>query len=423
MPDKALQLSWEVILNVFFVRYSHRGGPDGEELAHKMLLDAQIKNFRAYSKPPPDFSLCDDLDDMDSDEDYEEPEAVETTEPPDRQRQADDSDDSDDPMDDCPADGDFVPEYIPEDIPEYSQTPSQPAQRATPKPKKSRQLEHPVEEMPYIWAQHIGVFFFTEANPKIQRSAADVVHDYCQMRDLPKRDFEAPAFQSALEESGLLDKLHEVCRPGNLLETSHEDVEMSFRFHSWKSSYAEIICKWTPPTISPEEYEQRQVKPDPQYEFSFEDAQELFLFIANHPRMHPWNATPFAAYFLVSLDSFLFYSETWLEPSLRELKYPRIEGWNPTKVYRAIMQTPVLMNAEAPESTVFLQRLDPKLSVVIYETWAYRVFFRRAKNEILRPRPPSLPEASSTPTSQKVRLVTPSICTAYIQWTEIERQG
>jgi hypothetical protein len=49
-------------------------------------------------------------------------------------------------------------------------------------------------------------------------------------------------------------RLLEICEPGNLLETSHPDVELSFRFHNWKLSYGEIICKWILPTISEKEY-------------------------------------------------------------------------------------------------------------------------------------------------------------------------
>lgn len=49
--------------------------------------------------------------------------------------------------------------------------------------------------------------------------------------------------------------MHRVCRRGNLLETSHPDVEDSFRWHDWKTSYAEMICRWVAPTRTQEEYD------------------------------------------------------------------------------------------------------------------------------------------------------------------------
>jgi hypothetical protein len=45
-----------------------------------------------------------------------------------------------------------------------------------------------------------------------------------------------------------------VAKPGNLLETSHPDVEESFRWHNWKLSYAELICDWVSATVKLEDY-------------------------------------------------------------------------------------------------------------------------------------------------------------------------
>lgn len=56
------------------------------------------------------------------------------------------------------------------------------------------------------------------------------------------------------QASGLVDKLEEICEPGNLLETSHPDVEKSFRFHHWKDRYGEILCKWTKEKITWDDY-------------------------------------------------------------------------------------------------------------------------------------------------------------------------
>lgn len=48
-----------------------------------------------------------------------------------------------------------------------------------------------------------------------------------------------------LQKSGLIELFLEICRPGNLLETTHPDVELSFRFYSWRVSYGELLCRWT----------------------------------------------------------------------------------------------------------------------------------------------------------------------------------
>lgn len=125
--------------------------------------------------------------------------------------------------------------------------------------------------------------------------------------------------------------------------------------------------------------------------------------------MQLWIYDPMAVFFLVSLDCFKFYSEYWLAPCLKKLRYPvcltfraqlelllithalqRIAGWNPERAYRVIMETSLLMNASNPASLAFLEALaDQKLAVVIYETWAHRDFLNRAKKEIWHPSPPS----------------------------------
>jgi hypothetical protein len=90
---------------------------------------------------------------------------------------------------------------------------------------------------------------------------------------------------------------------------------------------------------------------------------------------------------------------------LMTLSLQRIQGWNPETVYRSIMDTSLLKNAQADTSRKFLDALvDPKLAVVIYETWWHRDFLRRAKEEIWRPKislalsgPPPLPPPPPPP--------------------------
>lgn len=174
------------------------------------------------------------------------------------------------------------------------------------------------------------------------------------MRQIPKHVYESEAFQEALkvrllsatlaelntnklQMSGLLDCLYDICEAGNLLETTHPDVELSFRYHNWKITYGELLTKWIPPSISAEEYEevsslstnlagihasmQRRPKPKADYQFSEAEALELLKFVSSKPRMHPWGHNPMAVYLFLSLHCFVFNSETWLEPCLRRLNY------------------------------------------------------------------------------------------------------
>ncbi|KAJ6563799.1 hypothetical protein B0H19DRAFT_1067415 [Mycena capillaripes] len=329
IPEEYVKLRWEIILNVFFARFSNAGRVEGDEIALNILQAAQMKHakkteFYAYANPPADFCYADELD--------VDHLAADTGE-------EDNTDaDGDDLMDGSFADTDFMPDYT------ESRSSSNTPKRGVPKKsKKSHTLELALKDMPTRWLDRLNVFFFPVVVPRLKRSAVEVVHDYCQMRDLPRRDYKSATFQDALKasESGLLWRLFEICEPGNLLETSHPDVELSFRFHNWKLSYGELICKWIPPTITEEEYER---------------------------------------------DCFEFSSENWLVPCLKTLGC-QIQGWNPETVYRSIMNTSLLKNAQADTSRNFLDKLaDPKLAVVIYETWWHRAFLRRAKEEIWRPK-------------------------------------
>ncbi|KAJ6497198.1 hypothetical protein C8R47DRAFT_1069243 [Mycena vitilis] len=425
MAEDALKRGWILILDVFFLRFMHAGRPSGDELAEQLLLAAQNQHFKSYRRPPADFCWLDDLEpyselsssedsdcDMDTGEDLES-DAESEYEDESYKFIIVEDDEEDDPMgdddpivEDDPMDDDnpvYESMFDDDFIPDYSQSRDPPVKRAAPKKsKKSRLLEEPLEHMPFRWVRRLKIFFFPDANIKSQRSAKDVVHDFCQMRDLPKRDYNNGGFQSALKESGLVDTLEEICELGNLLETSHSDVERSFRFHHWKDSYGEILCKWTKEKIMPEDYEHLRDKPDPQYKFNPQDVEDLFMFISDHRRMQPWIYDPLAAFFLISLDCFTFYSEYWLVPCLKKLSYPRIAGWNPKIVYDRIMQHPLLMNASDPTSVAFLEALaDQKLATVVHETWWHRDFLNTAKNEIYgNPGPsPDSPHSTTSTTT------------------------
>ncbi|KAJ7782942.1 hypothetical protein B0H16DRAFT_1447178 [Mycena metata] len=107
-------------------------------------------------------------------------------------------------------------------------------------PSTSLPTQIPIAQLPALWYQHLFVFFEPVASPhSFQRSPKDVIDAYCQMRDLPEHDWKSPTFQETLTSSGLLAQLKRICRLGDLIETSHPDVERSFRIHDWKISFAE----------------------------------------------------------------------------------------------------------------------------------------------------------------------------------------
>lgn len=208
MPEEAIKLSWDVILNVLFLRFSTLGSRDSDTSAAKLLLDAQHANLNAQhenldqqhpslrfyvgmhpiclafrltslqSAPPSDFCWFDDLDARDCGSSPAHEEEASTPVLP----------DGDDPMDGTAGDHDYIPEF--------DRTKARRAKPAV--PKKSRILELELEKMPAQWFQRINVFFYTVVNPGLQHSAADVVQDYCQMRDLRKRDYKSAGFQAAI---------------------------------------------------------------------------------------------------------------------------------------------------------------------------------------------------------------------------------
>lgn len=140
---------------------------------------------------------------------------------------------------------------------------------------------------PQCWAQHIRDFFYPEINADVssyhiityrtqrgeqeERSAQGVLNDLVSMRAVKETVYTSQSFQRSLvvcdslslkrfsftnlvQESGLFKLLHDIACPGNLLERTHRDVEESFRWLEWKTSYAELIVRWVKPTLTLEEY-------------------------------------------------------------------------------------------------------------------------------------------------------------------------
>ncbi|KAJ7747174.1 hypothetical protein DFH07DRAFT_962659 [Mycena maculata] len=85
--------------------------------------------------------------------------------------------------------------------------------------------------------------------------------------------------------------MQEITRPGNLLETSHTDVEQSFRYHDWRHSYGVILqaCV-TPEMIAAVDQEAMIVDPVPVALSRTFEPLEFLNFISTHPEMHPWSS-------------------------------------------------------------------------------------------------------------------------------------
>ncbi|KAJ7160822.1 hypothetical protein C8R46DRAFT_1223161 [Mycena filopes] len=141
-------------------------------------------------------------------------------------------------------------------------------------PRKSAPFQNTVYKLLAIWYQHISVFLYPEAHPNhFRQSSKDVIDDLAQMRCIQRQDYSSDVFQKTLKSSGLLARMHEIC---DLVETSHPDILHSFRCHNRKTSYGEMICRWTPATITEEEYEASRPHEDENYQFSDDDVFDLF---------------------------------------------------------------------------------------------------------------------------------------------------
>ncbi|KAJ7079615.1 hypothetical protein B0H15DRAFT_953979 [Mycena belliarum] len=318
-PRQAQQL----FLDVLWIRYSHAERQEGDREALSLLRKVQLREgFYAFGELP--VELC-WLDDIAPRESYHgDPDAgdrLSDFEEEDDQMDTDDMDDND-PMD---------PDYV--DIDEIDHTPTfiqsaqPPRLAAIPtklKPRSPRLEEYHIDpdDCPYRWATNVRNFFYPpEQNSSDCRNYWDVVLDLVEMRELGSRNFGSKSFRKGLKDSGLYNLLHDICKPGNLLETSHPDVERSFRWYDWKIAYAEMICRWAEAIISQEEYESSLPLPDLKFRFTPAEARELLLFISSNPRMHPWGYDPMAIFMFLSQACFEINCEIWLLPSLTTLNY------------------------------------------------------------------------------------------------------
>ncbi|KAJ6625544.1 hypothetical protein B0H10DRAFT_1942445 [Mycena sp. CBHHK59/15] len=239
---------------------------EADTIAEECLLQAQMSYFRAYAPPAPDFCWLDDLDRRDT---WDEELSLGASSDLDAEDAMDVDWEDVDVLDTDYQEADAVPDFVQEAVPLYPST----------SPEKSYKSSETVapEELPYFWAEAICDFFFPDrdVDPDAPWSKQQIVDYLVDMRALGRAAYTSDGFQSALEASGLALALDEVCLPGNLLETSHPDVEESFRFHNWKSMQSV------------------------------------------QTRMHPWQHDPMAIFMFLTLSCFQVNCKRWLVPALR----------------------------------------------------------------------------------------------------------
>lgn len=118
-----------------------------------------------------------------------------------------------------------------------------------------------------------------------------------------------------------------ICEPNNFLESSHPDVELSFRFHAWKVSFGELLEAWM---ISQSLKIAELLKADdpaaasdtinsnPRLEFS---AANFLRFFSDQNCLHPWTWNPPSVFMFSCLDAFVEAWEEWLQPGLAALHF------------------------------------------------------------------------------------------------------
>ncbi|KAK7053938.1 hypothetical protein R3P38DRAFT_2501047 [Favolaschia claudopus] len=389
MPLEAVIKTRRLFLEVLFYRYQSyvSGQLATEELALQALYQAQMSTVREHVRClsqahiPSDFNWereidetecgIQDFDGSDASSDWEDVDedtakAIEVAggEPL-----------SDDEVynynDDESCDGN----YIPSDQSDDEQGPVQEPQPTFSKPHRTRGVAReataaakvsvsapPIEPLISAssehcilsqWAENIRDFFDSPVRIAMKRDCWPVVLDLVEMRKLAS--------------SMLLDLMREVARPGNMLETTHPDVELSFRFHDWRLSYSELICRWIKPTLTEEEYQQAAPRLDPNYRFTAEDADDLLILIRDNPSMQPWSFNPMA----------------------------NMDGWNTEIVYRQLKAHPVFRDPAALRD--FSEgAVDSRFPTVVRETAEYDLFIAEVKAELYRPPPPAVSAATSS---------------------------
>lgn len=66
------------------------------------------------------------------------------------------------------------------------------------------------------------------------------------LREMRKVKSSDSAWRDCVRQSGLANILATICAPDTTLELSCDEISRSYRYHSWKESFGEILERWTP---------------------------------------------------------------------------------------------------------------------------------------------------------------------------------
>lgn len=69
------------------------------------------------------------------------------------------------------------------------------------------------------------------------------------MRQLRAHKWKAPTWDKDVRDSGLANILAIICALDTNLELASAEISRSYRHHSWKESFGEILERWTPDRV------------------------------------------------------------------------------------------------------------------------------------------------------------------------------
>ncbi|KAK7006866.1 hypothetical protein R3P38DRAFT_2555019 [Favolaschia claudopus] len=382
LPPEALAETQKLYLRVLYIRFQHDSDSrrrEGEQLAYDALVEAQMKTIRKYCRPhderhvPADFSWAEDIEDRNNLADLDVDWAVSDDSEFDDEMDLDFELDSDPESDLDNFEDDLVDDMEP-DFPSQDFIPKVPKPSVLPSvlPHVSSTSNLNLLQRMQTWADNMHHYFLRRVPESTTHDDTQVLADATSMKEITR--YNNPEFRKALKDSNLYSRMHEIARPGNLVETSHPSRTMSFRFHNWRITYSELICKWVPACITQAVYDELNITQslppeDPYYPNDEAAALHFLEFIASHPEMQPWAFNPMAV-FILGL-------------------YRWIEGWNTERVYRSVMNLSMFDKKKFFKASDPLPfpSADPRFRAVIRETAHYRYFMHKLKDELLRPAP------------------------------------
>ncbi|KAF5381556.1 hypothetical protein D9615_005527 [Tricholomella constricta] len=100
------------------------------------------------------------------------------------------------------------------------------------------------------WVEDLKSFFHLGTDSsQWTDSSLHVIDALRQMRAVSATVFKSHSWTIAVQSSGLADILGLICSLDTRLEMSAPYIARSFRFHSWKESFGEVLDAWTPAAV------------------------------------------------------------------------------------------------------------------------------------------------------------------------------